>query len=179
MTYQEIIDKFYPAGTVRRDIYLKHCSQVADEALEIARKKNLPLSEEDIRIAAMLHDIGIFLTDADGIDCHGSEPYIRHGILGADLLREYGFDEKYARVAERHTGAGINAEDIKELSLPLPCDRVMIPETLLERLICFADKFYSKSGTMQKKSLEKVCNSMSRHSQATLNRFEKLYSEFS
>lgn len=178
MTYQEIIDKYYPAGSRRRDIYLKHCRQVADEAQSISDRLNLSLTKEEIENAAMLHDIGIFMTDADGIDCHGTEPYIRHGILGADLLRKEGFDEKYARVAERHTGAGITQEDITELGPPLPADRIMMPETLLERLICYADKFYSKSGNMEKKSLEKVRNSMSRHSTATLGRFEKLHKEF-
>jgi len=178
MTYQQIIDKYYPAGTRRRDIYLKHCRQVADEALTIAKRKHLMLDESDIETAAMLHDIGIFLTDADGIDCHGSEPYIRHGILGAELLRENGFDEKFARVAERHTGAGISPEDIDELNLPLPKNKVMMPETELEKLICYADKFYSKSGDMQRKSLEKVRKSMVRHSSSTLERFEKLHSKY-
>lgn len=178
MTYKEIIDKYYPAGTRRRDIYLKHCRQVTEEALSISERLNLDLTKEEIETAAMLHDIGIFLTDADGIGCCGTEPYIRHGILGADLLRKEGFDEKYARVAERHTGAGITQEDIAELGLPLPADRIMIPQTLLERLVCYADKFYSKSGNMEKKSLEKVRNSMSRHSSATLGRFENLYKEF-
>ena len=53
----------------------------------------------------MLHDIGIIFTDAPALDCHGTEPYMRHGIIGADLLRSDGVDEYLARVAERHTGA--------------------------------------------------------------------------
>lgn len=178
MEYQQLIDKFYPAGTLRRDIYLKHCRDVADEALAIAHRKDLPIADPEIETAAMLHDIGIFMTDAPGIDCHGPEPYIRHGILGADLIRQNGFDEKYARVAERHTGAGISADDIRELSLPLPSDRIMLPETLLERLICYADKFYSKSGEMKRKSYDKVIASMKKHSSATLDRFLKLQNEF-
>lgn len=177
MNYQEIIDLHYPVGNRRRDIYIHHCRQVTDKALSIATENNLPLDAAEIEEAAMLHDIGIFLTDADGIDCHGTEPYICHGILGARLLREAGFSESTARVAERHTGAGISVEDIDELNLPLP-RRDFMPETLLERLICYADKFYSKSGDMKEKSLERVRNSMSRHSSATLARFEALHSEF-
>ena len=126
----------------------------------------------------MLHDIGIVMTDAPSIDCHGVLPYICHGIAGADMLRKEGYPEEVARVAERHTGAGISDEDIKELDLPLPQGNYM-PETLLERLVCYADKFYSKSGEMKEKSLEKVRDSMSRHSSATLARFEKLHQEFS
>lgn len=53
-----------------------------------------------------------------------------------------------------------------------------MPESLLERLICYADKFYSKSGNMQQKSWDRVIDSMKRHSSATLARFLKLASEF-
>jgi len=177
MDYNQLIDLYYPAGTLRRDIFLKHARSVAQKALEIARRKHLPLSEDEITEAAMLHDIGIFLADAPGIDCHGNEPYIAHGTLGAKLLRDNGFDEKYARVAERHTGAGISIIDIDEMSLPLP-RRDLMPESLLERLICYADKFYSKSGDMKEKSLDRVRSSMSKHSESTAQRFERLHDEF-
>lgn len=126
----------------------------------------------------MLHDIGIFLTDAPGIDCHGTEPYIAHGTLGAALLRDNGVSEEIARVAERHTGAGITVDDIDSMHLPLP-RRDLMPETLLEKLVCYADKFYSKSGNMQRKSFDRVCDSMQRHSPATLHRFMELHRFFS
>ena len=177
MTFMEIIDKYYPAGTLRRDIYLKHCRQVADKAVETARRKHLPLDESTVREAAMLHDIGIFLTDAPGIGCHGTEPYLMHGVLGATLLRDNGFPEEIARVAERHTGAGISRDDIEEQGLPMPPGDYM-PETLLERLICYADKFYSKSGRMEEKPLEKVEASMARLSERSLQRFRRLHEEF-
>ena len=177
MTYQDIIDKYYPAGSPLRDIYMRHCRSVADLALEIARRKNLDLSPDEIEEAAMLHDIGIFLTDADGIECHGTAPYILHGLLGGELLRREGMPERDARVAERHTGAGINEEDIKTQSLPIPPGDYM-PKTTLERLICYADKFYSKSGDMKRKPMERVEKSMARISQSTLQRFEALRAEF-
>ncbi len=126
----------------------------------------------------MLHDIGIFMTDADGIDCHGTERYLMHGVLGANLLREYGIDEKYARVAERHTGAGITAKEINTIGLPLP-QKDLTPETLLERLVCYADKFYSKSGEMKEKSIERVRISIAKFGPDSAARFEKLHQEFS
>lgn len=178
MTYQDIIDKYYPAGSPLRDIYMRHCRSVANLALEIARSKNLPLDPAEIEEAAMLHDIGIFLTDAPGIECHGKEPYILHGLLGAHLLRENGMPERDALVAERHTGAGIDRDEIVAQHLPLPADGNYMPATQLERLICYADKFYSKSGDMKRKPMEKVINSMKRISQATLERFLELKSEF-
>lgn len=174
---KQIIDKYYPEGTRLRDIYIRHCRQVADLALKINRERRLGLDDDLVDDAAMLHDIGIFLTDADGIDCHGSEPYIRHGLLGAELLRREGVPEELARVAMRHTGAGITVDDIREMGLPLPEGDYM-PETLLERLICYADKFYSKTNLESAKPLERVRASMLRHSQSTLDRFDRLHEEF-
>ncbi len=178
MTYQDIIDKYYPSDSLRRVIYMRHCVQVASLALEIAGNKNLPLSREAVMTAAMLHDIGIFMTSANDIGCFGDAPYIMHGVLGGELLRNEGMGEEFARVAERHTGAGITADDIARQQLPLPPGDYM-PETLLERLICYADKFYSKSGAMERKPFEKVCKSMERISPDTLERFLILHREFS
>lgn len=175
--YNKIIDKYYPAGTPLRDIYLRHCRQVAEEALAIARRKHLPLDLQMIEGAAMTHDIGIFATDAHGIECRGTEPYITHGLIGARLLRREGAPEEWARVAERHTGSGLTASEIEAQHLPLPPGDYE-PETLLEKLICYADKFYSKSGSMKRKDIEKVRMSMERFGPASLSRFEALHSLF-
>lgn len=177
MDYQRIIDKYYPAGSVLRDIYLKHCRAVAAEALEISHRCGLALADDEVEAAAMLHDIGIYATDAPGIGCHGSEPYIRHGVIGAALLRREGAGETVARVAERHTGAGITAAEVMEQELPLPVADY-VPETLLERLICYADKFYSKSGDMKRKPLERVRRSLERFGADTLHRFDAMSAEF-
>jgi uncharacterized protein len=177
--YQRIIDKYYPEETPLRDIYLRHCRQVADKALAIADSLQLTISREEIEAAAMLHDIGICLTNAPSIECHGTDHYIRHGILGADLLRREGAPEIYARVAERHTGSGITHEEIVADDLPLPLDRTYLPETSLERLICYADKFFSKSGDMIEKPLPKVMVSMAKFGPETYSRFNQLHREFS
>lgn len=174
----EIIDKYYPAGTVLRDIYLRHCRAVAAEALDINRRLSLGLDETMVRGAALLHDIGIFMTHAPSIYCFGTHPYIAHGILGAELLRREGSPEEWASVAEHHTGAGLTAAEIKQQCLPLP-EVDMLPQTQLERLICYADKFYSKSGDMKRKSPERVRASMAKFGPDTLCRFDELVREFS
>lgn len=175
--YNEIIDMYYPVGSLRRDIYLRHCRSVADLSVEILNRKKLDLDPKAVEAAAMLHDIGIVMTSAPSIGCEGSEPYIAHGVLGADMLRRNGYDEFLARVAERHTGAGITAEEVVSQGLPIPVKDYM-PQSELERLICYADKFYSKSGSMEIKPLDKVRRSMSRISTDTLRRFEHLHEEF-
>lgn len=174
----ELIDKYYPADAALGKIYRNHCSKVADLAIEIARSCRLPLDEDEIRNAAMLHDIGIFLCDAPGIECRGSEPYICHGYLGADLLRREGVDERLARVAERHTGTGLQPEEIAAQHLPLPSDRTYMPETLLEKLVCYADKFYSKSGEGERKTLAEVRRQMARLGEPTARRLEELVKLF-
>ena len=130
MDYQAIIDKYYPADDELRMVLLHHSRQVADRCLQIVRKhRELPVDTQFLEEAAMLHDIGIYQCDAPSIHCHGSEPYLRHGPIGGDLLRQEGY-ERHARVAERHTGTGLPGYE---------------PETLEEQIVCYADKFYSKS----------------------------------
>ena len=86
-----IIDKYYPEDNRLKQILLVHSRAVADKALALARKHpELNLDLAFVEEAALLHDIGIFLTDADGICCYGTHPYICHGYLGAELVRKEG-----------------------------------------------------------------------------------------
>lgn len=163
MDYQAIIDKYYPEGTRLRDIYMRHALDVASLAEELRARHMPDLDPAQVRAAAMMHDIGIFLTSAPGIECCGTEPYILHGPLGAALLRREGAPEWMAAVAERHTGVGIGD---------------LIPRTPLEKLVCYADKFYSKSGTMQRKSLAEVERSMARFGPDNLAAFRRLHALF-
>ena len=154
MDYQHIIDHYYPQDDDLRRLLIRHSRQVADRCLEIARRhRELPVDVHFLEEAAMLHDIGIFRCHAPSICCRGTEPYIRHGIIGGQLLRDFpsavgSFSpltlERYARVAERHTGTGLTLEQIDRQQLPLP-RRDFQPETLEEQMVCYADKFYSKS----------------------------------
>ena len=140
----QVINKYYPTDDELRHILLVHSRSVADKALAIAaRHPEMNLDLPFIDEAAMLHDLGIFLTDADGIHCHGTHPYICHGILGADLLRSEGYP-RHALVCERHTGTGLTLAQIVAEGWPIP-HRDMRPVTLEEQLICFADKFFSKT----------------------------------
>lgn len=144
MDYQAIIDKYYPADDELRRVLLQHSRQVADRCLQIVRKhRELPVDVQFLEEAAMLHDIGIYQCHAPSIFCNGTEPYIRHGVIGGELLRAEGFP-RHARVAERHTGTGLTVEAIERQQLPLPIQDFS-PETLEEELVCYADKFYSKS----------------------------------
>ena len=173
----DIIYKHYPEANELRHILLTHSRSVADKALWIAdRHPELKLDKEFLYEAAMLHDIGIFLTDADGIHCHGTHPYICHGYLGADLMRAEGYP-RHALVCERHTGAGLSLAEIKAQNLPVP-HREMTPVSMEEQVVCFADKFFSKTHLDREKSVEKARKSLARYGEEGLQRFDRWCEEF-
>lgn len=161
----DILKRYYLPGTDPYKTLVNHSRIVMQISLDIAgRLSRLNPDLDFIRDAALLHDIGIFLTRAPSIGCTGEQPYVCHGYLGKKLLDELGVPPEYGRVCERHTGAGITRENILSNNLPLP-PRDMVPVTLEEKIICFADKFHSKnpaagnrilSGEQVKKSLEKI-----------------------
>ncbi|MDE6540549.1 MAG: HD domain-containing protein [Muribaculaceae bacterium] len=176
--WQSILDAYYPAGTPLRSIIEGHSRQVADMALDIARRKGFSEDADRIEAAAMLHDIGICRTDAPGIQCFGHEPYLLHGTIGARMLREAHAPEWAAAVAERHTGAGLTRSDIIDAGLPDPGED-LCPRTRLERLICYADKFFSKTHVgAAPKPVEKVEAAMARFGAAAAERFKALRAEF-
>ena len=145
MDYQSIIDKYYPEDNDLRRVLMKHSRQVTDRCLQICdRHPELHFDREFLEEAAMLHDIGIRWCHAPSIFCEGQEPYIRHGLIGAELLRQEGWG-RHALVCERHTGTGISKEQICRQQLPLPLDRSYEPVALEEQLVCYSDKFFSKS----------------------------------
>lgn len=167
----DVIDKYYPEENELRHILLTHSRSVAGKALEIAdRHPELRLERDFLFEGAMVHDIGIFLTDADTICCFGDKPYICHGYLGADLMRAEGYP-RHALVCERHTGAGLSLQQIVAQNLPVP-HREMVPVSLEEQVICFADKFYSKTHLDQEKSVEKARKSLEKYGDEGVQRFD-------
>ena len=174
MDYQAIINEFYPetaAGQDLRQLLLRHSRQVADRCLLIARNHpELNIDEHFLEEAAMLHDIGIRWCQAPGILCVGNEPYIRHGLIGGQLLRQRGY-ERHARVCERHTGTGITREQIVSQSLPLPIDGQYCPQTLEEQIVCYADKFFSKSRPDRVLTVQEAAQSLARFGQEGVSKF--------
>ena len=172
-----VIEKYYQAGTPLYETLMIHSVKVRDKALECIDRHGLEVDRDFVAEAAMLHDIGIFSCDAPDIYCTGRLPYIAHGIEGRKILQEEGL-QKHALVCERHTGAGLTIDDIDRQHLPLP-RRDMLPISIEEKLICYADKFFSKSGDpREEKSLDRVVRSMQRHGPETLARFMELHRMF-
>ena len=175
----EIIERYYEPGSLAHGIYLPHCRAVTDFALKIARAHPaLGADEEILEYGGMLHDIGIFLTHAPDIGCFGDLPYIAHGYKGRELLEKEGLPH-IAPVCERHIGVGISLKEIIERQMPLP-HREMLPVTIEEKIICYADKFYSKSkkDLSEPKTLEKIKKSLSKHGAEKWVLFEQMHGMF-
>jgi uncharacterized protein len=178
MDYQAIIDKYYPEENELRRILMIHSRSVADKALAIAEAHpELPIDKQFVEEAAMLHDIGIFRTNAPSIQCFGMEPYICHGTIGAQLMREEGFPQ-HALVCERHTGSGLSLLEIERQNLPVP-HHDMLPLSLEEKLICYADKFFSKTHLDRERTVEQARNSLLKFGEEGIARFDTWIQLFS
>ena len=158
MDYEAIIRKYYPADDALRRLLIGHSRQVADRCLAIAdRHPELNLDRQFLEESAMLHDIGIRWCSAPGIHCEGTEPYLRHGPIGAEVLRSEGYP-RHARVAERHTGTGLPGLE---------------PESLEEQVVCYADKFYSKSRPDRVLTVDEAAQSLARFGEAGVRKFRR------
>lgn len=172
-----LYDKYYADNKPLYDLLMTHSRCVADKALTISLSHpELGADNTFVEEAAMLHDIGIYLTDAPPIHCSGTNPYIAHGYLGAELLRTEGLP-RHALVCERHTGTGLSLQTIIDRNLPIP-HRDMRPVSVEEVLVCFADKFYSKTRPSIEKSVSDVERSLSRFGTEEVERFREWCERF-
>ena len=177
--YFKLIHKYIPADGPIYPFYVIHCQLVTNKALAVARK--LGLSNESLQFieeAAMLHDIGIFLTDAPSIECRGELPYICHLVEGGKILDAEGL-YRHARVAERHASTGLTKAEIETKGMPLP-PKDMVPETVEEEVISYADFFYSKIADRLwlPRSLDDVRKDVLRHGEHKLPKLEEWIERF-
>ncbi len=168
-----VIDKYYPEGSEGREVYVNHVRAVAEVTAKIIDHNGF--SDVDRQLAvdgAFLHDIGIFLTDAPSLCCYGSSLYIMHGVLGRDILLKEGL-EKYAMFCERHVGTGVSAKFSAENHFPEP-QRDMFPITKEEIIVCYADKFFSKSSKnlMTPKPMAKILEGIGKYGERELSVFK-------
>ncbi|MFG2820551.1 HD domain-containing protein [Kitasatospora sp. NPDC048365] len=118
------------------DLVLTHCEIVARIAVSLAGRAGPEVDVELVEVGALLHDIGVYRV--------GDGHYIRHGVLGHEILRAEGLPESLCRFASCHTGVGLTRRDVTEQGLPIPVADYLAGSTE-ERLVMYADKFHSKS----------------------------------
>jgi uncharacterized protein len=175
-----LLKKYFASNGDSFAIVSEHSRMVADKALRIAVNLGNPeLDMQFIEEAALLHDIGVSRTHAPKIGCHGDAPYLYHGILGREILEAEGF-RSHAMVCERHIGVGLTVDDIVRQNLQMP-RRDMTPVTMEEKIICFADLFFSKRPGLlrHEKTIDQVRQNLAHHGMRKVRIFERWLIEFS
>ncbi|AGI48500.1 putative domain HDIG [Thermoplasmatales archaeon BRNA1] len=130
----------WDAGCKKRVVV--HCATVRAVAEEIA--KAIPEADMDIVIAgALLHDIGRSRLHS-----------IEHAYIGAQILEQEGLPQCLVDIVRKHTGAGLDQEDVEEMGLP-PGD--YIPRTIEEKIVAHADNLVSDNRVVEvQHSIEKL-----------------------
>ncbi|MFJ4534946.1 HD domain-containing protein [Streptomyces tibetensis] len=155
----------------------RHCEIVWGIAEQLLAAPHLAhLDAELVRAGCLLHDIGVYrLYDADGRLDHRN--YIRHGLLGHEILEAEGFPEALRRFCSHHTGVGLTRQDIVSQGLPLPsADYVAVTEE--ERLVMYADKFHTKSRPSVFLSPDEYAAHIRRFGEDKVIAFQALRAEF-
>nr|QNO53158.1 hypothetical protein NDOAJMFA_00008 [Methanosarcinales archaeon ANME-1 ERB6] len=157
---------------------VEHCIAVAELALELALDYNRresqarscgrghgrdSVNEKLVFTGALLHDMGRARS-------HG----LNHGFVGGEIAKELGLEEPVVRIIQRHIGAGITAEEAKELGLP-PAN--FMPDTREEKIVACADNLID--GTRRTSIEEAIADLKAKLGDAhpSINRTKKLYEE--
>jgi len=143
----------------------RHILVVVDVATKIAKRLKLDDESKKLVLAgAMLHDLGRCRS-------HGMD----HAVIGSEMLRKDGFDERIAKIVERHIGAGLTAKEAKSFGLP---EKDYIPETIEEKIVALADNLVSNRRILSKEEYLKAVKEKFSNQPDVLERHIKLLKEF-
>jgi len=120
-----------------------HCCTVGAVAEEILRKivADRPL----VMAGSLLHDIG-----------RSTDNGIMHALIGSELIESMGFSDDLVGVVRKHTGAGLDEIDAREMGLP-PGD--YMPGTIEEKIVAHADNLVSDNKVIaHRHSVERLVN---------------------
>jgi uncharacterized protein len=142
---------------------VRHCMAVSMNAVKIAKKVKIPIDLELVRKGGLFHDIGRCKTHD-----------ISHGVIGGEILRNLGMEERIVSIAERHIGAGIPEDEARVLGLP-PKD--YMPKTPEEKIVAYADNLTEGNNMIPfEEGLEKFKKTLGREHPA-VKRFIALHEE--
>jgi len=158
------------------ELVYTHCVIVCGIAEQLHARSSTDASLDLVRAGCLLHDVGVYrlYDDAGRLD-HAN--YIRHGILGHELLRQEGFPEVICRFASHHTGVGLSREDVLRQELPLPPGDYLA-ETPEETLVMYADKFHSKTKPPALLTADAYAASVRRFGEDKVAAFESMRATF-
>ncbi|SCL19263.1 HD domain-containing protein [Micromonospora inyonensis] len=158
------------------DLVYSHCEIVCELAERLLAGREHDLDIELVRAGSLLHDIGVYrlYSPCGALD---QENYVRHGLLGYELLRGLGYPEALCRFCSRHTGMGLCRDDVLRQGLPLPAGDYMA-ETGEEHIVMYADKFHSKTTPPTFVSAASYVSSVRRFGEDKAARFASMMGQF-
>jgi len=107
---------------------INHCIAVSNLAADLAKKlveKGIKVDLQLVKVGALLHDIGRARTHT-----------VDHVIVGSEIAKSLRLPKSVISIIERHVG-GMTDEEAEKLGWP---KGVYMPQTLEEKLVCYADK---------------------------------------
>lgn len=172
---RELHERFAPTSQIL-DRVLGHSIIVRRIADQLAGRSVEPVGRELVRAGALLHDIGVYRL----YDRHGTrspQHYLRHGVLGHELLADLGFGETLCRFCSCHIGVGLTRQEVLDQRLPIPAADYLA-RTVEEALIMYADAFHSKSTPSRFVTIEENLRKLRRFSVVQQKRFVRLQERF-
>ena len=147
------------AGCKKRVII--HCCTVRTVAEEMMKKIDC---DRDLVVAgAMLHDLG-----------RAKDHSILHAMIGAQMAEDLGLPSEVVEIIRKHTGAGLDQQDIDEMGLP---QGDYVPKTIEEKIVAHSDNMVSDNAVVNHMhSVEKL---MSKGSRRGAQKIENLHLELS
>ncbi len=147
------------AGCTKRVII--HCCTVRTVAEQML--KRIDCDSELVIAGAMLHDIG-----------RAVDHSIMHAVVGAKMAADLGLPDEIVNIIKKHTGAGLDHEDIVEMGLP---DGDYIPSTIEEKIVAHSDNMVSDNAVvMHSHSVDKL---LMKGATRGADRIERLHEELS
>ena len=152
------------AGCKRRVIV--HCCTVRTVAEEMMKK--IDCDRELVAAGALLHDLG-----------RAKDHSILHAMIGAEMAEGLGLPQELVEIIRKHTGAGLDQQDIDEMNLP---QGDYIPKTVEEKIVAHSDNMVSDNMVVSHMhSVEKLVMKGSKRGAEKIERLHlelsKLYGE--
>ena len=163
-TESECLRILKDAGCKRRVIV--HCCTVRTVAEEMMKK--IDCNRDLVIAGALLHDLG-----------RAKDHSILHAMIGAEMAEELGLPSELVEIIRKHTGAGLDQQDIIEMNLP---QGDYIPRTVEEKIVAHSDNMVSDNLVVNHMhSVEKLVMKGSRRGAEKIERLHlelsKLYGE--
>ena len=143
-----------------------HCCTVRTVAEEMMKK--IDCDRELVVAGALLHDLG-----------RAKDHSILHAMIGADMAEGLGLPQELVNIIRKHTGAGLDQQDIEEMNLP---QGDYIPRTVEEKIVAHSDNMVSDNTVVSHMhSVEKLVMKGSKRGAEKIERLHlelsKLYGE--